>query len=185
MLHCNENSLDVVVQFAKRNPKVYVTFSAYAQKTARQRATTRDTLKHGLLSHKENTDVATVRCDELSKKFLLQLCNEHFDSHIAVRSRVHSTLQPSVDECEHNALFIPMLDFSCRITRRNTKFLTELLHQLTLLEMTGGGYLLRTTNSYHYYGVKPLTIKRWVNFIGRSLLLLPCGFRRSRPCVPR
>lgn len=168
-----ETSLDVVTCFAKRNANIYITFSSYPQRGPRLKAKTIRTLGTGLLMHRENTFVATIAGDQLTKEVLLQMCNQHPGHCLAVRSRVHGSLQPHIDGLCGDSSFIPLLDFSCAITDRNRDFLTEQLDDLVALEGTGGGFLLETTNSYHYYGMTPLNFERWLSFLGRSLLMVP------------
>ncbi len=83
------------------------------------------------------------------------------NSALAVTSRI--TLS------DHTRRHIPMIDFRCdpetTSSQRITKWLQEIDHC--------GGVILRTTNSFHYYGNSLLTDRQWVKFVGHCLLLVP------------
>ena len=64
---------------------------------------------------------------------------------------------------------IPMVDFRCEPTEAYLQNITEWMHEID----NTGGLVLKTTNSYHYYGITLLTDRQWVKFVGRCLLLVP------------
>ncbi len=66
-----------------------------------------------------------------------------------------------------------MLDFVCDKKTTNRRLLRSLLRQLNQEIGIGEGFLLETTNSYHYYGGTVLSSELWIKFIGFSLLLQP------------
>jgi hypothetical protein len=59
---------------------------------------------------------------------------------------------------------IPMVDFRC--SHAASDRLVDYLQQLH----PEGGFLLKTTNSYHFYGNTLLTHSKWRRFAGRCLL---------------
>ena len=64
---------------------------------------------------------------------------------------------------------IPMLDFHCPATPENE----ELAALVAGLLDVGGGFLLESGDSYHFYGNALLDDAGLVGFLGRSLLLAP------------
>lgn len=83
------------------------------------------------------------------------------DRALAVTSRV--TLH------DHRKRHIPMVDFRCEPTQIYLQKITEWMSEID----DAGGVVLRTTNSYHYYGISLLTDRQWVKFLGHCLLLVP------------
>jgi hypothetical protein len=64
---------------------------------------------------------------------------------------------------------IPMLDFHCPATAKNE----ELAELAAGLLDTGGGFLLESGDSYHFYGRALFDEEALVSFLGRALLLAP------------
>lgn len=69
----------------------------------------------------------------------------------------------------HGSRHIPMVDFRCKSTETPSQKITEWMKEID----SAGGIVLRTTNSFHYYGISLLTDRQWVKFVGRCLLLVP------------
>jgi hypothetical protein len=64
---------------------------------------------------------------------------------------------------------IPMLDFRCPCSPGNGQAVREILR---LLGETCG-ILVASGRSYHYYGVRLLSVPGWIGFLARALLLAP------------
>jgi hypothetical protein len=64
---------------------------------------------------------------------------------------------------------IPLIDFQCRQSPQNLAHLTVAMKHA----QPSGGIILRTVESYHFYGKSLLTPGEWQGFIGRCLLLEP------------
>src|SRR5438552_7319791 len=64
---------------------------------------------------------------------------------------------------------IPLLDFQSSQSRPNLQRLTLAMRRLE----SNGGVILRSQNSYHFYGLSCLSDRLWRQFVGRSLLLEP------------
>ena len=64
---------------------------------------------------------------------------------------------------------LPMMDFSCYDQRQDLRKVAFALSTVGL----DSGFILRSGNSFHYYGVEPLTTRNWSIFLGQCLLLVP------------
>jgi hypothetical protein len=62
---------------------------------------------------------------------------------------------------------IPMLDFACSVGDENRALVVSAIELLNV----GGGYLLVSGRSYHFYGAKLLSSSAVSQFLGRALLL--------------
>ena len=62
---------------------------------------------------------------------------------------------------------IPLLDFRCRRSREN---LARVVLAMRAID-SGGGVILNSGNSYHYYGLSLLTNREWREFVGKCLLV--------------
>lgn len=65
--------------------------------------------------------------------------------------------------------YIPLLDFQCDVTDRNT---IALIDAMKLSGQTRG-FLAASGKSYHYYGFEPTTLDKWRLFMARNILLTP------------
>lgn len=81
------------------------------------------------------------------------------DSALAVCSQV-------VLDTESEA-HIPLIDFRCPKSRKNLERAVLTMQAID----NGGGVILNSGNSYHYYGLSLLTNKEWREFLGRCLLV--------------
>ena len=66
-----------------------------------------------------------------------------------------------------NFFHIPMIDFHCDVSDVNLARLKDFLLYIGQKE----GAILESGRSYHYYGIKLLTVEQWVEFMGKCLLL--------------
>lgn len=64
---------------------------------------------------------------------------------------------------------LPMMDFACYDSQTDLRKLILALNEIGQRE----GVILRSGNSFHYYGFKPLTHRQWLEFLGKCLLLTP------------
>jgi hypothetical protein len=64
---------------------------------------------------------------------------------------------------------IPLLDFRCPPSDHNLNLIRRLVPQLGV----GGGFVLQTARSYHFYGLKLLDDSGLVEFLGRAALFSP------------
>lgn len=55
---------------------------------------------------------------------------------------------------------IPMIDFNCPYSIENLLKIEKTLYMLA----QGKGFLLESGKSYHFYGIKLLSVEEWVNF---------------------
>jgi hypothetical protein len=162
-------SVDVVAYIIEINIDIsYITFSTYSQPKPPLPIDTLEDTVRSLLRHKENDDYPPMARNQFSKEAILHSCTSLPPERcLAVRSRVNtSTNEPK---------WIPLLDFVCEKNNENARHLNDLLGQIQRDEGIGIGFLIETTNSYHYYGTTLLTHRHWVKFIGRCLLLHPPG----------
>jgi len=159
-------SVDVVVDILQGNLDLaYVTFATYQSKAIAQPDSDLISLQQKLLHHKENNDYQPISRHSLSKEIIAQMCSEAYPAKcLAIRSNVVTS------SC--TTKFIPMLDFTCSENRQFLIGLLSILNHHKELGM-GGGFLLETTKSYHYYGRKLLLREKWEKFIGLSLLCHP------------
>jgi hypothetical protein len=164
-----KTSVDVVADILEANPDAnHIILATYPHKTIPRPIDHLNKLERTLLRHKENEDYPPFERSQLRREEVLRMCNElPPDKCLAIRSRVISAT--------NEAKFIPMLDFVCEKNATNCHLLAVLLRQINENEEVGikSGFLLETTNSYHYYGRTILTAERWRKFIGLSLLLHP------------
>lgn len=66
---------------------------------------------------------------------------------------------------------IPMMDFQISISAESEQLLYDRISEVLALDNYPGGWLLQTTNSYHFIGSKIVDSQTWLRFIGRMLLL--------------
>lgn len=66
---------------------------------------------------------------------------------------------------------IPMMDFQIPISPESEQLLYERIDEVLTLDNYPGGWLLQTTNSYHFIGSKIVDVQTWLRFVGRMLLL--------------
>jgi len=64
---------------------------------------------------------------------------------------------------------IPMLDLHCRVSHQNQDIVEEVVNLLDI----GGGYILESGKSYHFYGVRLLSTDDLSSFLARALLFGP------------
>jgi hypothetical protein len=67
------------------------------------------------------------------------------------------------------SVHLPMMDFTCYDTPHDLRKLKLALSALGV----GCGVILRSRNSFHYYGFSMLAADRWSVFLGKCLLLMP------------
>lgn len=176
MLNHLETSLDVVACIAKANPDIYITFSTYPQPPKNNPTPIRSLaeLRGKLLIHKENTNLRPRLTNYITRQKILQLCCRHDGKCLAIRSLLHKrAIHSEAHEQSPSTLVLPLLDFVCKKRKKLKRLLVELLTDVNELEQLGGGFLLETTNSYHYYGKTAINTEKWLRFIGHCLLLHP------------
>lgn len=164
-----QSSVDVVTHILEANSDItHIILATYPQKAAPPLIDDLDGLGGMLLRHKENDEFAPFEKGKLRREEILRMCVEVAPKKcLAIRSRVTTSA--------NEQRYIPMLDFACEKSTASCSFLASLLHRINRQKEVGieGGFLLETTNSYHYYGRTILPFDRWTKFIGFSLLLHP------------
>ncbi len=113
-------------------------------------------LRHGggnIRTHTVSEDCVTL--EELGR--IVEALRK--DSGLAVSSQV-------ILEAENEA-HIPLIDFGCRRSHEN---LARVVIAMRAID-SGGGVILNSGNSYHYYGRSLLTNREWREFLGKCLLV--------------
>jgi hypothetical protein len=129
-----------------------------------------DDLLGTLLHHKENDDFPPMPTLSITKRSLALICKTlPLNTCLALRSKAQFNKQDN--------LFFPLLDLSCPSRNNDAVTIKSLKHLILEIHRmhgyNGSGFLLRTTNSYHYYGSCPLEKEEWLSLLGRFLLLHP------------
>ncbi len=115
-----------------------------------------------LRHHVQNRKWHRLRRSELARDRIRERVDKLPESRaLAVTSRVSLR--------DHTKRHIPMVDFRCDPEITCPQKISEWMREIDPC----GGVILRTTNSFHYYGKSLLTDRQWVNFIGHCLLLVP------------
>jgi hypothetical protein len=100
-----------------------------------------------------------VKVEDLSEVCLYEMERESLqDSSLSVRS--------SVTHDDYATSHIPMLDFACPAEQENLVLVTKIIRRLEV----GGGFVLGSGRSYHFYGSRLLSLEELPCFLGRALL---------------
>ena len=119
-------------------------------------------IEKALFHNPPTGDMLTVRSSDWSEAYL----NSIMRNVTPGRSLVLSSLAKlNTGESRH----IPFVDFHCPSSALNEDLCS---HASSLLD-PGGGYLLESGRSYHFYGKSLLTASELPSFLGRALLLSP------------
>jgi hypothetical protein len=73
-----------------------------------------------------------------------------------------------INEMGDKAKHIPMLDFKCEVSDRNSKIIETFLKKINQ-----PGYLLNSGNSYHFYGKQLMNKEEWLKLNYQALLMVP------------
>lgn len=128
----------------------------------------RDTLSRAILSAaKHGGSAGIIRTIDLTRGEILQGALLR----CAARLRAGESLFVSskVTLVDGRTMHLPMMDFTCYDTSQDLRKLKVALSALKL----GTGFVLRSGKSFHYYGVSMLTEEKWIEFLGKCLLLVP------------
>jgi hypothetical protein len=121
--------------------------------------------------------------DKFSERLLVKVKdhNEHVINHrlkvretcledyLKSKSGVNIALSSKVELAGGEERHIPLLDFHCPNTPNNLVLASEVIYQLDI----GGGYLLESGDSYHFYGITLFTKDDFIRFMGLALQYSP------------
>ena len=127
---------------------------------ARNLANTADALKRAVRQDVNARAIVRVDRSQILDGKLLRL-QDQLSGHqlLGISSRVITVSQ----KVRH----IPLMDFRCEISSKNE----DLLRSVLPATGQGGGYVLNSGRSYHFYGARLLTVTGWRKFLGKCLLL--------------
>lgn len=74
-----------------------------------------------------------------------------------------------VEDANGNAFQLPLMDLALRKSEENLDRTKERLKKL-IVPRFGGGFILETKDSYHFFGKRLLSHGEWLKFLGFSLL---------------
>lgn len=74
-----------------------------------------------------------------------------------------------VEDTEGNSLYLPMMDLALSKSPANLQRTIERLKEV-IEPKFGGGFILETNTSYHFFGITLIDHDNWLKFLGASLL---------------
>jgi len=77
-------------------------------------------------------------------------------------------INSKVKLCNGRKMHIPMLDFHINVSARNTELVKNVCNILGI-----EGYVLNSGKSYHFIGIRLISLKKLIKFLGRALLFTP------------
>jgi hypothetical protein len=119
-----------------------------------------DALLDAAMLHQGQGDISQVSMDEVRDGALETLAGQSV-ANVAISSEVCFQ--------NGNVRHLGFLDLHCEISPDNTRIVSEVCRRI----MPGGFVLLDSGDSYHVCGIKLLTDRERVEFLGRSLFFAP------------
>lgn len=121
-----------------------------------------DLLRAASYHNPSTTHLRVLERDDVSVDVLHALAEDVSTAHLLAVSSL-------VENQDGSICHIPMLDFHCPASPENLGLVKCVGSQLSV----GGGFILESGESYHFYGLRLLKAEELAAFLGRALLYAP------------